>query len=183
MQLGIFLDMRNPEPWRRPWADHYAATLDAVAWVETLGAGSVWLSEHHGFDDGYLPQPLTLAAAVAARTTRVRIGTAILLAALRHPRHVAEEAAIVDLVSGGRLELGIGAGYVASEYEGFGVPLAERFVRTDAAVAEIGRLYASGEITPPPVHGTVPLRLARSRLAMAIGWDLGSAGAARTTAR
>lgn len=159
MDVGIFVDLRNPAGWRRPWPGHYARALERIAAAEQLGAASVWLSEHHGFDDGYLPQPLTFAAAVAARTSRLRIGTAILLGALRHPRHVAEEAAVVDLVSGGRLELGIGAGYGGAEFEAFGVDLARKYARTDAVVAEVRRLLADGHVTPPPAQPDLPLWL------------------------
>jgi alkanesulfonate monooxygenase SsuD/methylene tetrahydromethanopterin reductase-like flavin-dependent oxidoreductase (luciferase family) len=100
-----------------------------------------------------------LAAAVAARTTRVRIGTAVLLAALRHPRHIAEEAALVDVLSDGRLELGLGAGYGVSEYDSFGVDFSTRFRGTDAAVADVARLLGSGDLTPRPVQDPVPLWL------------------------
>src|SRR5690625_3908259 len=103
MRLGVFLDLRNPPAWRRSWADHYAQTVERVVECERLGAGAVWATEHHFFDDGYLPQPLVLLAGLATRTERMRLGTAIVLAALRHPQHLAEEAALVDLLSGGRL--------------------------------------------------------------------------------
>lgn len=159
MKLGLYVDLRNPPPWRRDWVAHYRHTLELVERAEELGAGSVWLSEHHFFDDGYLPQPLTFAAAIAARTRRMRIGTAILLAALRHPIHVAEEAAVVDLISGGRLELGIGAGYVAREYAAFGVDLARRFRLTDAAATRIRELLYDGGTTPPPAQARIPFWL------------------------
>src|SRR5580658_9561087 len=119
MDLGIYLDLRNPPGWRRPWASHYARSLEVVEEAERLGAATVWLSEHHFFEDGYLPQPLTFAAAIAARTSRIRIGTAVLLAPLRLPLQLAEEAAVVDVLSGGRLDLGVGVGYRVPEYEGF----------------------------------------------------------------
>ncbi|MEV6164899.1 LLM class flavin-dependent oxidoreductase [Streptomyces sp. NPDC052052] len=156
MKTGLFFDLRNPPRWQRPWADHYRGTLDLIAEAEERGADAVWLTEHHFTEDGYLPQPLTFAAAVAARTSRVRIGTGILLAALRHPRHTAEEAAVVDLVSGGRLELGIGAGFSRREYDAFGADLRRRYSLTDGAAAEIRRLLAE-EVTPPPVQSPVPL--------------------------
>ena len=69
MDVGIYLDGRNPPQWARPWPEHYARTLELVERAEALGAASVWLSEHHFFEDGYLPQPLTFAAAIAARTS------------------------------------------------------------------------------------------------------------------
>ncbi|MER6108341.1 LLM class flavin-dependent oxidoreductase [Streptomyces hirsutus] len=156
MKTGLFFDLRNPPRWQRPWADHYRSTLDLVGEAEEMGADAVWLTEHHFTEDGYLPQPLTFAAAVAARTSRVRIGTGILLAALRHPRHTAEEAAVVDLVSGGRLELGIGAGFSRREYDAFGADLRRRYSLTDGAAAEVRRLLAE-EVTPPPVQSPVPL--------------------------
>ena len=86
MKVGLFFDLRNPPEWRRPWTEHYARTLELIEGAEAKGADAVWFSEHHFFEDGYLPQPLTMAAAVAARTTRVRIGTAITVAAWVCPR-------------------------------------------------------------------------------------------------
>lgn len=157
MRVGIYLDLRNPAQWRRPWPDVYASALELVAEAERLGADAVWLSEHHLFDDGYLPQPLTFAAAVAARTSRARIGTAVLLAPLRHPRHIAEEAAVVDLLSSGRLELALGAGYSVPEFEAFGVDLRQRYHLTDAAITEVLRLWSAGEVTPPPVQSPPPV--------------------------
>lgn len=152
MDIGIYLDGRNPPQWARPWTEHYARTLELVEEAERLGAASVWLSEHHFFEDGYLPQPLTFAAAIAARTTRIRIGTAVLLAALRHPVQLAEEAAIVDILSGGRLDLGVGLGYRIPEYEGFGRTFDRRFAQTEACLREVLRLWDEGGVTPGPVQ-------------------------------
>ncbi|PTR24776.1 alkanesulfonate monooxygenase SsuD/methylene tetrahydromethanopterin reductase-like flavin-dependent oxidoreductase (luciferase family) [Rhodococcus sp. OK519] len=159
MKLGMFLDMRNPAPWRRPWADHYRQTLDRVAWAEKLGADSVWMTEHHFFDDGYLPQPLTLAASIAARTERIRIGTAILLAPHRHPIHIAEEAALVDLISNGRLELGLGAGWSTDEFEAFGSDYGKRYTATDSVFDTVRSLLSDGGVTPGPVQTPVPMWL------------------------
>src|SRR5215510_8381839 len=132
LQVGLFVDGRNPSEWGRPWREHYPRLVDVAAEADELGADCIWLTEHHGFDDGYLTQPLVLAAAIAVRTTRARIGTAVTLAPIRHPRHLAEEAAVVDLLSGGRLELGIGAGYVPAEFAMFGVDMNTRFADLDA---------------------------------------------------
>lgn len=155
----MFLDMRNPTRWRRPWADHYKQTLDRVAWAEELGADSIWMTEHHFFDDGYLPQPLTLAAAIAARTSRLRIGTAVLLAPHRHPVHIAEESAIVDLISNGRLELGLGAGWAPKEFEAFGSDFDKRYAVTDSVFEQVRRLLSGGGVTPGPVQTPVPMWL------------------------
>ena len=113
MRVGCYLDLRNPPRWERPWAEHYARNLERCVEAERLGLDSVWCSEHHFFEDGYLPQPLTFLAGVAATTSRIRLGTAVYLAALRPPVQVAEEAAVVDLPSGGRLELGLGEGLLS----------------------------------------------------------------------
>lgn len=158
-RLGLFLDLRNPPAWRRPAAEHYRRTLDLVAGAEELGLGSVWCTEHHFFEDGYLPQPLVFASALAARTRAVRVGTAVVLAPLRHPLHLAEEAAVVDLVSGGRFELGMGAGYVAEEFGAFGAERSRRFGRTERVLEEVRRLLDGGRVTPSPVQRPFPLWL------------------------
>src|SRR4029077_4257233 len=100
----------------------YGFTLEACEEADRLGIHSAWFTEHHSFPDGYLPQPLTIAAAVAARTRKLRVGTSVLLAPLRTPIQVAEEAAVLDLISQGRLDLGISGGYMSQEYDLFGVP-------------------------------------------------------------
>ncbi len=159
MKLGLYFDLRNPQPWQRPWSDVYGHALDLIVEAEKLGADSAWFSEHHQFADGYLPQPLTMAAAAAARTSRITLGTAVVLAALRPPMLVAEEAAVVDQLSGGRLELGIGAGYVASEYQSYATDIEQRYSLTDAAVVEIRRLLDEGVVAPPAHQRPFPLWL------------------------
>jgi alkanesulfonate monooxygenase SsuD/methylene tetrahydromethanopterin reductase-like flavin-dependent oxidoreductase (luciferase family) len=159
MRVGLYLDLRNPRAWRRPWAEHHAHALELVVEAERLGADSVWLTEHHFFDDGYLPQPLTFAAAIAARTRRLRLGTAVLLAALRPAIQIAEEAAVVDILSGGRLELGFGAGYVRREYEAYGADLDRRYTTTDQRVREVRALLDEDGVTPPPIQRPFPLWL------------------------
>ena len=159
MQLGIYLDMRNPPGWPVPWADLYRDTIDLVVDAERRGADAVWLTEHHGFEDGYLSQPLALAAALAVRTRSMRIGTAVLLAPLRHPLHVAEQAALVDVLSAGRLELGLGAGYVRSEFDAFEADEARRYHTTEACVRRLRALFAGGGLRPPPVQADLPIWL------------------------
>lgn len=177
MKLGIYLDLRNPPRWPSPWADHYRATIDLVVDAERRGADAVWLTEHHGFEDGYLSQPLVLAAALAERTRAIRIGTAVLLAPLRHELHVAEEAALVDVLSGGRLELGLGAGYVRPEFEAFGADEGARYQTTEACVRRLRELFANGTLRPAPVQQDLPIWLGYqgprgARRAGALGVDL-----------
>ncbi|MGE3326828.1 MAG: LLM class flavin-dependent oxidoreductase [Acidimicrobiia bacterium] len=159
MKIGIYFDLRNPPLWRQDWSRLYGFTLEMCEEAERLGADSVWLTEHHLFEDGYLTQPLTFAAAVAARTSRVRIGTAVLIAPYRKPVQIAEEATVVDLISAGRLDLGLGAGYRIPEFGLFGADFARRYRDTDATVAELRRFWDNGILTPPPVQERIPIYL------------------------
>ncbi|MBU6328482.1 MAG: LLM class flavin-dependent oxidoreductase [Acidobacteria bacterium] len=159
MRLGLFFDIRNPAPWEQPWPDLYARTLELVVEAERLGASTAWFTEHHQFTDGYLPQPLTFIAAAAARTRTIGLGTAVLLAALRPAALVAEEVAVVDQLSGGRVLLGIGAGYSPREYALYGRDIGRRYRLTDDAVREIRRLLDDGVITPPAAQRPFPIWL------------------------
>jgi alkanesulfonate monooxygenase SsuD/methylene tetrahydromethanopterin reductase-like flavin-dependent oxidoreductase (luciferase family) len=154
--ISIWLDLRNPPSWKRPWVEHYGRTLERIEEAERLGLHAVWLAEHHLFEDGYLPQPLTLAAAIAARTKQMRIGTAILQAPLRKAIDIAEQAAIVDILSNGRLELGLGAGYAEAEFGVYGVDHGSRHRLLRENCREILRLW-EGVATPPPVQSPPPL--------------------------
>jgi alkanesulfonate monooxygenase SsuD/methylene tetrahydromethanopterin reductase-like flavin-dependent oxidoreductase (luciferase family) len=128
--FGLRFDFRNPPVAGTSMAERYAAALDMAEWADGLGAVAITLSEHHGSEDGYLPSALTMAAAMAARTRTARLTIAAIVAPLHDPIRLAEEAAVVDLLSGGRLDLILVNGYVASEFEMFGVPLDERVRRT-----------------------------------------------------
>ena len=162
-EVGVWFDLRNPPGWRQDPARLYGFALELCEEAERLGADSLWFSEHHGFEDGYLPQPLTFAAAAAARTTRVRLGTGILVAPLRKTRQLAEEAAVVDIISGGRLDLGLGAGYRVPEFELFGTDFTERYRILDAQVKELRRLWGDGDpsssLTPAPIQDRLPIWL------------------------
>jgi alkanesulfonate monooxygenase SsuD/methylene tetrahydromethanopterin reductase-like flavin-dependent oxidoreductase (luciferase family) len=157
--FGIRFDLRHPGFSEVPRTDRYAAALDMAEWADRMGFVSLTLSEHHGSPDGYLPSPLPMAAAVAARTERITIQVAAMVAAFHDPLRLAEAAAVVDLISGGRLELVIANGYVAEEFAMFGVPMGERVARTTETI-EVLRQAWTGEpfehrgrtvrVTPPP---------------------------------
>jgi alkanesulfonate monooxygenase SsuD/methylene tetrahydromethanopterin reductase-like flavin-dependent oxidoreductase (luciferase family) len=117
--LGMISAQHDPRDPRSD-TDLYADLLDLSAYAETLGLDAVWLSEHHFVDDGYMPSLLPTAAAIAARTSRIAIGTGVVVAPLHDPVRLAEDAATVDLISAGRLVLGLGAGYRDEEFVGFG---------------------------------------------------------------
>jgi alkanesulfonate monooxygenase SsuD/methylene tetrahydromethanopterin reductase-like flavin-dependent oxidoreductase (luciferase family) len=157
MHVGLFVDLRNPPAWRRPWNEHYASVLARLAVADGLGIDSIWLTEHHLFEDGYLPQPLTFAAALAVTTSHARLGTAILQAPLRPAIDIAEQAAVVDLLSGGRLELGLGAGYRVPEWAAFGVDGERRYELLEDRAREVRRLWSDGGVSPPPAQPRPPI--------------------------
>ncbi|WP_433602464.1 LLM class flavin-dependent oxidoreductase [Nocardia sp. CA-135953] len=123
--LRVHFDLRAPESGI-PARELYPLALEQAAWLDNAGATSIMLSEHHGSDDQNCPSPLTLAAAIGAVTERCRILVSALLLPLHDPVRVAEDAAVADLVSGGRLDLVVGVGYVRSEFELFGLTIEDR---------------------------------------------------------
>ncbi|MFI6539649.1 LLM class flavin-dependent oxidoreductase [Nonomuraea sp. NPDC050547] len=125
--------------------DVYDYHLELIELAEELGFDGVRLAEHHFRDYGVVPNLFTLLAHAAARTTRIRLGTGIVVLPLHNPIHVAEEAALVDVLSGGRLDLGIGRGYQSFEFEGFGIDLAEARDRFNEALEVVLGLWTSAE--------------------------------------
>jgi probable F420-dependent oxidoreductase len=122
MRFGLGQFTLQKPPWdRRSHAEIYADFLRIAVLAEELGFDSIWLAEHHGASDGYIPSLLPMLAAVAARTDRIELGTAVMLAPFHDPVRIAEDAAVVDLISKGRLNLGLGLGWAPHEYEMFGV--------------------------------------------------------------
>src|SRR5262245_52599263 len=121
-------------------------TIQECERAEAAGFDSIWLGEHHNSQTLY-PTPLLGLAAIASRTRRLRLGTGVLLLPLYHPLAVAEEAAMVDVISGGRLILGIGTGYAPEEFAAFGVSIKERGSRMDEAVPLIQRLWSEDKVT------------------------------------
>jgi alkanesulfonate monooxygenase SsuD/methylene tetrahydromethanopterin reductase-like flavin-dependent oxidoreductase (luciferase family) len=121
LDLGLMFSFRNPAAWRRPFPDVYRSELDLVEQAERLGFDTIWLTEHHFADDGYSPSIIPLAAAIAARTERVRIGFNLLLLPLHNAVRVAEDIATLDVLSGGRIDVGVGQGYARHEFAGYGI--------------------------------------------------------------
>lgn len=180
--FSLRYDLRCPAFGRASSAELFATALEQCEWADRLGFAAVVLSEHHGSPDGYLPSPLVMAGAVAARTRQIRITLAALIAPLHDPLRLAEDLAVVDVLSNGRLVPVLGGGYVDSEFQAFGKRLSDRARAMDEIVPFLERAW-SGEpfeyrgrrvrVTPRPVQ--------RPRPPILLGGS--SAAAARRAAR
>ncbi len=138
MRFGTFF--QAPEADGRSHAERYAEMIDLIALADQLGFDVAWLAElHFGGAFSLLSNPLMAVPVIAQRTRRIRIGTAVTLLPLHHPLSLAEQAATADLLSGGRLEFGVGRGSIPSQFHGFRIPVAENRARFDEAL-EIIRL-------------------------------------------
>ncbi|ONH59631.1 luciferase [Frankia sp. CcI49] len=134
MLFALRFDFRNPELAGTSMADRYAAALDMAEWADQLGCVTIAVSEHHGSSDGYLPSPIPMLAAMAARTKNVRFMIAALVAPFYDPLRLAEDMIVLDNISRGRVDLVVGAGYVREEFEMYDVPMNERGKRVTETV-------------------------------------------------
>jgi probable F420-dependent oxidoreductase len=183
---------------------------DALAWArraEELGFDGAWLSDHffysfarYGASETPIPalEPLTTMAAIAAVTARIRVGVLVLCASFRHPALVAKATATIDAISGGRVDVGLGAGWLAQEFEAFGIPfgsVGQRFDALEDALAITAGLFAAGDpfthegrvwsvregrLAPTPLQSPIPVwvggkggpRLMRAAARHARGWNV-----------
>ena len=167
---GLITCQRHPGDARSD-ADIYREALELAAEAEGLGFDSVWTSEHHFFDNAYAPSLFALSAAMAARTSAVEIGTGLVLAPMHHPLRLAEDAAVVDLISGGRFVLGLGLGWLPWELEAFGASMRDRARRTQTAIETCRQAWGDGlvegagvAVTPKPARrGGPPIWLGAIR--------------------
>ncbi|MEA2517093.1 MAG: hypothetical protein QOG16_931 [Actinomycetota bacterium] len=167
--VGLFTGQIPPAS-DRSFTQEYRDYLDLVRTVESSGLDSAWVSEHHFAGDGYLPSLLPLLAAFAAVTDRIELGTGVVLAPFHDPIRLAEDFAVVDQLSGGRVICGLGIGWRADEFRAFGVDVSTR-TRRLREITEIlrrawttdrfsfeGRHYAYEDVsvTPKPA-GDLPI--------------------------
>jgi alkanesulfonate monooxygenase SsuD/methylene tetrahydromethanopterin reductase-like flavin-dependent oxidoreductase (luciferase family) len=132
MEFGTFLLLQTPSA--EPSDVVYRRGVEITQAAEELGFRNMWLAEHHFSTYGLLSRPLTYALHLADKTRRIRVGTAVIVVPLHHPLTIAEEIATVDLLSGGRLDVGLGRGYQRYEFERFGCDLGESRQRWEEAV-------------------------------------------------
>jgi len=147
MRLVVTMGIRQLPTRPRPLKDLYRDHLEEAVLAEELGFDNVWASEHHFSEDAWNPSPITFLAAVAARTERVRIGTYVLLLPFHNPVRVAEDIAVLDNLSGGRVDLPVGVGSAVEEFRSFGIPFNERLGRTFEALRIIERCFAGEEFS------------------------------------
>lgn len=144
MMFTLRFDMRAPSIGAPP-TELYAAACDMAEWAETRGCVAAVLCEHHCADDGYLPSPLLLGSAIAARTKQLMLNLVILLPFYDVAR-LAEDMAVLDHISGGRATYVFGIGYRAQEYDHFGLSLSERGRIADQKLGMLRRLLAGEEV-------------------------------------
>lgn len=181
--LTVFLmrfDLRAPGP--TPPADLYAAALEMAEWGESRGCLAVVVSQHHASEDGYLPSPVVMAAAVAARTSTVPISIAALLLLMYDPIKLAEDLNVLDHLSRGRVSPTIGLGYRPEEFAMFGVDPAARGAEMEERLAVLQRLLAGEQVEwRGRVASVRPLPFTEGGMRLSYGG--GTPAAARRAAR
>jgi alkanesulfonate monooxygenase SsuD/methylene tetrahydromethanopterin reductase-like flavin-dependent oxidoreductase (luciferase family) len=143
MKFGLFQSVQLPEPGAQ--VQYYQEALQQVRWAEQLGFHSVWFTEHHFSRHGIVPASLTVLAYLAGVTTSTRPGTAVAGLPFHNPIQLAEQAATVDLLSNGRLDLGVGRGYQWGEFHKFDVPMEEATRRFEEAMEVMTRAWTATE--------------------------------------
>jgi alkanesulfonate monooxygenase SsuD/methylene tetrahydromethanopterin reductase-like flavin-dependent oxidoreductase (luciferase family) len=148
MEFGYaILSAQNPPDSGKRQADVYEETVELTKLAEGHGFDAAWTAEHHFMPDGHSPSPLTTCAGLATVTDTIEIGTCILLAPFRHPIKLAEDAATVDLLSDGRFNLGLGAGYMQREFEVFDVPIKERAKHLSETIHICREAWSDGTVS------------------------------------
>ncbi|HLZ31162.1 MAG TPA: LLM class flavin-dependent oxidoreductase [Chloroflexota bacterium] len=132
INFGTFLLMQSPSA--RSSQEIFARALDTAQMAEGLGFRNIWLAEHHFSTYGYLARPMQLATYIAAKTQTLRVGTAVIVVPLHHPLIVAEEIATLDLLAGGRVDIGLGRGYQHYEFQRLGLELESARARWEESV-------------------------------------------------
>ena len=140
IDVSLAYDMRAPD-MGAPAVDLYTAAVEQSAWADQHGFATVVVMEHHATTDGYLPSPIVLGAAIAGATERILIRLSLVLLPLYHPLRAAEDLAVLDLVSGGRMRLTVGLGYREEEYRQFGVNIKRRPSLMEEAVEALKQAW------------------------------------------
>ena len=171
IDCGFLFPFRNPDFGHRPFSQVYREDIELAVYSEELGLDHIWLTEHHFVDDGYSPSLMPIASALAAQTKKIRIGTFVVLLPLHATVAFAEDVATADVISDGRIDLGVGLGYRIGEFAGMGISIKERGARFNEqlpilrqlldgeTVSFDGRFHhiEGARIMPPPVQESLPI--------------------------
>jgi alkanesulfonate monooxygenase SsuD/methylene tetrahydromethanopterin reductase-like flavin-dependent oxidoreductase (luciferase family) len=168
-QFGLVYDMRNPPFTGRPFESYYAQVLEQVRWAEQEGMDAVWVPEHHFVEDGYTPSPFLVLTAMAAQTTRMHLGTSVVVPAFHNPIRLAEDAATLSIISNGRFDLGMALGYREVDFEAFGRRIGQRVSLLEETVEVVRRAMAGQSLAfdskrfhlPDEKMGPLPARAPR----------------------
>jgi alkanesulfonate monooxygenase SsuD/methylene tetrahydromethanopterin reductase-like flavin-dependent oxidoreductase (luciferase family) len=152
LRVGVLYGFRNPPGAGVSFPEMYARVLQQIELVDQLGFDHVWITEHHFVDDGYMPSPLVMSGAIAARTARVSIGQDVMLLPFTHPVRLAEDLAVLDNLSNGRMMLGAGMGYVPSEFAAMGIDRGERSRRMDETLEIVRRAFTDERFDHEGTH-------------------------------
>ena len=152
IRIGALYGFRNPPGSGLSFPEMYARVLQQIELVDQLGFDHVWITEHHFVDDGYMPSPLVMSAAIAARTSRVAIGQDVMLLPFTNPVRLAEDLAVLDNLSNGRMMLGAGMGYVPSEFAAMGIARSERAQRMNETLEILRRSFTEDEFDFDGTH-------------------------------
>jgi alkanesulfonate monooxygenase SsuD/methylene tetrahydromethanopterin reductase-like flavin-dependent oxidoreductase (luciferase family) len=147
LKFAPVVHFRNPKQWYRDPTRLYHEIIDDIVMAEELGYDTVAITEHHFTDDDWAPSPLMLHSAIAMRTRRIRLTTYVGLLPFYHPVRLAEDGAVLDILSGGRYEFGFGLGYRPEEFMGYGMQMKERSRRADEMLEIIRRLWDGETVT------------------------------------
>ncbi len=172
-QFVVRYDFRAPGAGREARREIFARSLEQATYVESHGHTALMLSEHHASDDGYLPSPLPVAAAFAAVTTTIPISVSALLVNLYDPVRLAEDIAVLDHLSGGRVSYTLGLGYRREEYDLYGVAWETRGRDIEDRITRMLAAWSDGHVTPGPYSQPHPV----------LFYGGGSLAAARRAAR
>ncbi len=185
MRVDMRLNLQSPN-WGKPLSEVYSAGLGMASWADEHGLDAIRIGEHHGTEDNWCPSIMVLGSAVAAVTSRITINLSAVLLPLHDPILVAEDLAVLDILSGGRLDVVVAAGYNAAEFEMFGVDRAKRGALVEEGVKVLRQAWTGEEfeyqgrrvrVTPRPMTPGGPLLIlggssgAAAKRAVRLGMD------------